>query len=65
MMAGVIGLGGEYLDGKPYETVEEIIHTALDGGVTLMDLFMPGPSLPLSTKKIQVKFKKSSYKQEK
>ena len=42
MMAGVIGLGGEHLDGKPYETVEEVIHTALDGGVTLMDLFMPG-----------------------
>ena len=45
MMAGVIGLGGEHLDGKPYETVEEIIHTALDGGVTLMDLFMPGDTV--------------------
>ena len=40
--ASVIGLGSEHLDGKPYEVVEEVIHTALDGGVTLMDLFMPG-----------------------
>lgn len=40
--AGIIGLGGEYLDGKPYEVVEEVIQAALDGGINLMDVFMPG-----------------------
>ena len=42
MSASVIGLGTEYLDKKSYETVEEVIHTALDNGINMMDLFMPG-----------------------
>lgn len=41
MQASVIGLGAEHLVGKPYEMVEEVIHTAMDGGVNIMDLFMP------------------------
>ncbi len=41
----VIGLGGEHLDGKPYETVKSVIDTALDGGVNIMDVFMPGAEI--------------------
>ena len=40
--ASIIGLGCEHLDGKPYEQVEETIHTALDHGVNYLDIFMPG-----------------------
>ncbi|MCL1806903.1 MAG: aldo/keto reductase [Oscillospiraceae bacterium] len=39
---GVIGLGCEHLDRKPYEQVEETIGTALEHGVNLLDVFMPG-----------------------
>lgn len=42
MSASVIGLGCEHLDNKPYETVERVINTALDQGINIMDLFMPG-----------------------
>ena len=42
LSAGVVGLGGEHLDRKPYSVVEETIHAALDNGINLMDLFMPG-----------------------
>ena len=38
----IIGLGCEYLDRKPYEQVKETIDTALDLGVNLFDVFMPG-----------------------
>ncbi len=40
--AGIIGLGCEHLDGKPYETVKSVIDAALDGGINIMDVFMPG-----------------------
>jgi len=42
MSASVIGLGTEHLDNKPYETVESVINTALDQGINMIDLFMPG-----------------------
>jgi predicted aldo/keto reductase-like oxidoreductase len=42
MSAGVIGLGTEHLDNKAYQTVETVIHAALDQGINMMDLFMPG-----------------------
>lgn len=42
LRAGVVGLGCEHLDNKPYAVVEETIHAALDHGINLMDLFMPG-----------------------
>ena len=38
----VIGLGCEYLDHKPYEQIKETIDVALDGGVNILDVFMPG-----------------------
>lgn len=41
MRAGVVGLGAEHLVGLPYAQVEETIHAALDGGMNIMDLFMP------------------------
>lgn len=42
MQVSVIGLGAEHLDNKPYEFVEEVIHTALEQGINMLDLFMPG-----------------------
>lgn len=38
----VIGLGCEHLDGAPYEQVKETIDAALENGVNLFDVFMPG-----------------------
>ena len=42
MSASIIGLGAEHLDFKPYEVIEPVINTALDNGVNIIDLFMPG-----------------------
>lgn len=42
MSASIIGLGTEHLDNKPYAIVEETIHAALDHGINIMDVFMPG-----------------------
>lgn len=42
MKAGVVGLGGEHLDGKPQETVTEVLNVAMERGVNLLDMFMPG-----------------------
>ena len=41
----VIGLGCEHIDGKPYEQVEETISAALDCGINLFDVFMPGKEI--------------------
>ena len=38
----VIGLGCEHLDGKPYEQVKETVDSALEHGVNIFDVFMPG-----------------------
>lgn len=40
--AGVISLGCEHLDGKPYPQVQETIEAALENGMNLLDVFMPG-----------------------
>ncbi|MDR1107171.1 MAG: aldo/keto reductase [Treponema sp.] len=45
MSASVIGLGTEHLDGKPYETADEVIGAAMEHGVNIMDLFMPGETV--------------------
>ncbi|MGI6239683.1 MAG: aldo/keto reductase [Christensenellales bacterium] len=39
---GVIGLGCEHLDNKPYAQVKETIDAALESGINLLDVFMPG-----------------------
>lgn len=39
---GVIGLGCENLDGKPYKQVNETVNAALEYGVNIFDVFMPG-----------------------
>lgn len=40
--SSIIGLGCENLDGKPYERVAETISTAIEHGVNVLDVFMPG-----------------------
>ena len=42
---GIIGLGAEHLDNKPYEVADEVIGAALDNGINFMDLFMPGEAV--------------------
>ena len=42
MSASVIGMGTEHLDGKPFQTIDRIVNLALDQGINMMDLFMPG-----------------------
>lgn len=41
----IIGLGCEHLDGKPFETVNETISAAIENGVNLFDVFMPGTAV--------------------
>ena len=36
-----IGYGAEHLEGKSFEVVDLVINTALDGGINIMDVFMP------------------------
>jgi len=38
----VIGLGCEHLDGADYDTVKSVLDTAIEGGVNILDVFMPG-----------------------
>jgi len=45
MKASVIGMGAEHLDGKPYGDVEKTIHAAIDHGINMMDVFMPGEEI--------------------
>ena len=40
--AGIIGLGCEQLDGRPYAQVEDTIRTAIEYGINHLDVFMPG-----------------------
>ncbi len=37
-----IGLGCEHLDGKPYSQVKETIDSAVESGINILDVFMPG-----------------------
>ncbi len=45
MSVSEIGLGCEHLQGKPYETIERVVHAALDGGVNILDVFMSEPQV--------------------
>jgi predicted aldo/keto reductase-like oxidoreductase len=38
----VIGLGCENLDNKPYEQIKSTIDTAIECGINIFDIFMPG-----------------------
>jgi len=40
--AGIIGLGCEHLDKKPYEQVKKTIDAALEHEINMFDIFMPG-----------------------
>lgn len=40
-----IGLGGEHLEKKEKSLVDEVIGAALDGGINIMDVFMPQPEV--------------------
>ena len=42
LSASIIGMGTEWLDRQPYAQVERTIHSAIDAGINIMDLFMPG-----------------------
>lgn len=42
MTASIIGLGAEHLDNRPYEQCEEVIETALECDINIIDVFMPG-----------------------
>ena len=41
----IIGLGCEHLDGKPFEQVRETIDAAVENGINIMDVFMPGKAV--------------------
>lgn len=45
MKASIIGLGGEHLDGRPYQFVEETVNAAQEAGINMLDLFMPGDEI--------------------
>lgn len=61
--AGIIGLGGEHLDNKPYEQVESTIHTALDCGMNVLDIFMPGKEVRENIQKALGSRRKDFYLQ--
>lgn len=45
MSVSEIGLGCEHLQGKSGETIERVVHAALDGGVNILDVFMSEPQV--------------------
>ena len=45
IQASIIGLGAEHVDNKPVAVVDEVIGAAIDNGINIMDLFMPGEAV--------------------
>lgn len=45
MSASIIGLGAEHLDNRSYEVCEEVIQTALECDINIIDVFMPGTTV--------------------
>lgn len=45
MNASVVGLGAEHLDNKPYAVADEVIGAALENGINIIDVFMPGTTV--------------------
>lgn len=43
--SSIIGIGLERGGTKPLEQVEGVVHCALDHGVNIMDMFMPGQEI--------------------
>lgn len=43
--ASIIGLGAEHLDGKNYEVVKVTIDAAMEYGMNMIDVFMPGSDI--------------------
>ena len=43
--SSILGLGCEHLDGMPYQHVNETINAALEQGINLFDVFMPGKEI--------------------
>ncbi len=41
LSVGVIGLGGEWFNGKSQDVVSDVINSALNNGVNYLDVFMP------------------------
>ena len=40
--SGIIGLGCEHLDRKPYSQIKEVVDTAIENDMNIFDVFMPG-----------------------
>lgn len=40
-----VGFGGEHIENTPTENVEAVMKTALEGGVNIIDVFMPGEKI--------------------
>lgn len=40
-----IGFGAEHMEGEPFEVVDAVVNTALDGGVNIIDVFMSQPEV--------------------
>ena len=40
--SGIIGLGCEHLDNKPYEQIKEVVDAAIENDINTFDVFMPG-----------------------
>jgi len=45
LSVSVLGLGGEYLEGKSTEEVRTVIDAAIDGGMNYIDIFMSEPNV--------------------
>lgn len=45
MEASIIGLGSEHLDGKDYQVVKETFDAAMEYGINMVDIFMPGSDI--------------------
>lgn len=45
MRAGVVGIGGEYLEYEDRETVIRTMHHAMELGVNILDIFMSNPGI--------------------
>ena len=45
LQASEIGLGCEHLEGLDAKTIHQVVDTALEGGVNILDVFMSEPNV--------------------